>query len=478
MTQTVTPSNVFNAQIFADNESGEPTDISGSANNAKLGFKRQIDSAYTFDADYPTPVDLRKDASLELSVMYTRDDNEGRALLEDWYESGGMRTLSIYVEDDLYYSAEWHLQQLDIPLAAGDANPVVVTAQFLSAGTQAQMFVYGNSIVITNGDILPDIADGTDFGEGGLGSPVTHSFAIRNVGSTVLEDLLVTAPAGYTVTIQPSSSVLPGHLTTFSIRFNAESASTFAGTVIITSNAETYTFAISADVTYAATILYFTPLIWLRCDETVGTTAEDSSSNNYDGTISGSPALGQTGLSAETGTSFLFDGDDSRIQIPNNAALQALGAFTFAFLGNPLTIGKSNQGALFVFGNADVTEHFLIHTPGLRLFFVVRHTGGNMLAETVDNAVLLNTPAWYFAVYDPSTKTGKIYRGNGGALTTLALGTNTAGPGTAISQTNLLNVGNVSTTAFTYDGYIDEALVFPSMLTVQQMTDIVLLTGI
>lgn len=138
MGQTTTAINACNVIVDLDNAAGVPVDISGSSNTASLGLTRQVGSANTFDGDYPIRIECKKDGSLALSVIYTRVATEALTLLRDWFDAGGRRTVAIYPagkdtgED--YFSAEWRIEGLEIPLDASDANPVVVSATLVPDG--------------------------------------------------------------------------------------------------------------------------------------------------------------------------------------------------------------------------------------------------------------------------------------------------------------------------------------------------------
>jgi hypothetical protein len=68
-----------------------------------------------------------------------------------------------------------------------------------------------------------------------LGTSVSRSFTISNLGINALTVSSITVPSGYTVTGAPSS--IPGGATaTFQVRLNAASAGIFSGSVVIANN--------------------------------------------------------------------------------------------------------------------------------------------------------------------------------------------------------------------------------------------------
>lgn len=79
-----------------------------------------------------------------------------------------------------------------------------------------------------------------DFGSTPVGTPVSKEFTIENTGTATLEITLpITSDnAGYTVTVDPATSVAPGGSTTFTVQFDAAfNASGYAGNISIQSNA-------------------------------------------------------------------------------------------------------------------------------------------------------------------------------------------------------------------------------------------------
>jgi hypothetical protein len=82
---------------------------------------------------------------------------------------------------------------------------------------------------------------------------------------------------------------------------------------------------------YGADIASESPLLHWRFNETVGTTAEDNTANNRDGTISGTVTLGSTGLlSVDTNKAFTFGGGKvasaaiAAVQLTGDAAIECI----------------------------------------------------------------------------------------------------------------------------------------------------------
>jgi len=70
------------------------------------------------------------------------------------------------------------------------------------------------------------------------------------------------------------------------------------------------------------------PRVWYQMSDQTGTTAVDSSGNNYDGTYVGSPTLGTSGgpIIGDTDYYIPFDGTDDQIQLPVDGAFSGVTA--------------------------------------------------------------------------------------------------------------------------------------------------------
>ncbi len=137
-------------------------------------------------------------------------------------------------------------------LTSSDAN---------SPGNRVSMGIWGDVALIydgnqiSDGDLSPRTADGTDFGNAAVGqNAVMHSFLIANMGSAPLvltgdPVVSITGPnaSDFTVTVNPVSPVAVDGTTTFTIEFDPGAAGLRTATVSIASDdpdENPYTFAI------------------------------------------------------------------------------------------------------------------------------------------------------------------------------------------------------------------------------------------
>ncbi|HRF94796.1 MAG TPA: choice-of-anchor D domain-containing protein, partial [Aggregatilineales bacterium] len=116
--------------------------------------------------------------------------------------------------------------------------------------------VLGNGVTIGDGDIVASLLDDTDFGATPVGTPITRTYTIENLGGTNLTVTpAITVPAGFTLMTSPTSPVAPAGSTTFTVQCDAGSVAPFGGTVSILnddSDENPYTFVIACDVTAVA----------------------------------------------------------------------------------------------------------------------------------------------------------------------------------------------------------------------------------
>ncbi|MFH0880127.1 MAG: choice-of-anchor D domain-containing protein, partial [Lentisphaerota bacterium] len=144
-------------------------------------------------------------------------------------------TLDETLWDELVYSKVGG----EFTLSASNGNLVLSYV----AGFAAGIIVMGtNNAAIPHGDMIPSLADGTDFGDVHVstGSPVTHIFTITNSGNAdlVLTNVTMggTHPGDFTVTNQPAWTLAPGTKGYFHIQFDPSAVGTRSATVYITNN--------------------------------------------------------------------------------------------------------------------------------------------------------------------------------------------------------------------------------------------------
>ncbi len=124
-----------------------------------------------------------------------------------------------------------------------DENPYNFSIQ--GTGTTPEIDIQGNNVSIPDGDTTPSLTDHTDFGSTLLaGGTVSRTFTIYNIGDG---DLTLTgSPArvsisgpnadNFTVTMQPSGSITPNGLTTFTVFFTPSMEGLHIASISISNN--------------------------------------------------------------------------------------------------------------------------------------------------------------------------------------------------------------------------------------------------
>ena len=143
MAQTTTARNACSCAVWLDNSSGTLKDISGSSTSVEFGFTNEIGEFVTFGSCYKGRLECGKDWTFTLNVVYSTTSDEGWDILKGWMHnttcSDDPRTLDIYVPTKNvgsdYWTMEVYLASLSFTADRSDANPIMVTAEFLPDGT-------------------------------------------------------------------------------------------------------------------------------------------------------------------------------------------------------------------------------------------------------------------------------------------------------------------------------------------------------
>ena len=153
-----------------------------------------------------------------------------------------------------------------------------------------EIHITGNGRIISNDDLTPAIADGTDFG---VATPatggVTRTFTLANLGNAALQltgspRIRIDGPdaADFSVIAQPSPSIPGPGSEEFQILFNPSVHGTKSATVVIGSDD-----ASEAVTTFAIAGIGLDDglVAWWRFDDGSGTTAADGTGGGHTGTL-------------------------------------------------------------------------------------------------------------------------------------------------------------------------------------------------
>lgn len=186
-----------------------------------------------------------------------------------------------------------------------------------------------------------------------------------------------------------------------------------------------------------------------------------------------SPAAGALGQVGRLGPNeaYLYDGANSIVSFPANAAINALSAATYMFLINPTTAGEVNNARLFE--TAVDTELYTINSVNLDLRMFVPGTGA---ITTITNNGFISLSTWSLLFYSYAFNgdfKGRIYKNSSDNVVEATYATQTAGSGTKTNTAVTKNVGNAGALSRTFNGLIDEFGIAPYVLSTGQMTSIV-----
>lgn len=182
-------------------------------------------------------------------------------------------------------SAGTHTVTVSIP--SNDPDHGIYNFDITGTAPTGNVVITGNSTTIASGDSSPSTDDYTDFGTAMLHFGELRTFTITNnsVASLSLTGTPVVSLSNtedFRVLQQPSPSLAASGSVDFTVHFLPKSAGAKSATVTIESSDDDspYTFDIGgtgSDHTQ----------FWLPLDETSGSTAEDATANNRDGTWGG-----------------------------------------------------------------------------------------------------------------------------------------------------------------------------------------------
>lgn len=221
----------------------------------------------------------------------------------------------------------------------------------------------------------------------------------------------------------------------------------------------------SSTLSYANLIASLTPLVWLKFNETSGTTIVNYGSLGAACNAvwtAGVGALGQTGqLGANN--AYDFDGANSIAQITNNAGINGLANFTYLFLAKADTTGEGGAGTLYDWGAGNI--HELRFNTG-KLIAHVDYDVTDAAQQTAAD-IPLTSWLWFGSRHNSTTKKTKLYMTAPGAtIASEAYGVaDTTGANTVVAQVVDLFLGNRSGQNRSWDGLIDEILIFGYELT-------------
>lgn len=151
------------------------------------------------------------------------------------------------------------LREATVTLASNADDDPSYTFAIAGNGFGPRIEVSGNGAPIASGDVTPDPADGTEFGDIALGTSATQGFLIANTGGLTLDigsiELSGAGSEAFVLVGPVSGAIPPGESAGFAIRFEPGSIGAQGAQVSIASNAPEhplFTFVVGGNGTAAA----------------------------------------------------------------------------------------------------------------------------------------------------------------------------------------------------------------------------------
>jgi hypothetical protein len=207
------------------------------------------------------------------------------------------------------------------------------------------------------------------------------------------------------------------------------------------------------------------PIAWWKLDETIGTTAADSSGNALKGTLGNYPASGWT--AGKVGGALNFNGVSNIITVGSPAALTNLARCTIAAWIKPRSLGEFKLGRIVNKRSAAGWTLFL-NSDG-SAFFRQTFSVTEGAWSTAANSVALGVWRHVAVAYDSSSSANRPVFYLDGKLVTTTVRTAPSGSKSS-DAASTLSIGNTSTLDRTFDGAIDDVRIYNRILTATEIS--------
>ncbi len=213
----------------------------------------------------------------------------------------------------------------------------------------------------------------------------------------------------------------------------------------------------AADASYSATVLADNPVSYWRLGETSGTVAVDQRSANA-GAYVNTPTLAATSLLAtDTANKAVgFDGTNDHVKVPNSAGLQLTSAVSLEAWIKPTSLPASGSFRSIL----TKAETYSLQFNGPQLEFTIMQAGVRKRVQAPVGAIVAGQTYHVVGTYNGSAQ--RLYV-NGVQVAIAALS------GAATTNTNALFVGSWSATQEFFNGTIDDAAVYNTVLSASRI---------
>lgn len=271
-------------------------------------------------------------------------------------------TLQSYTANQV---GSYTVEVIDLFGCSAISDPIAVIT------TAAEINVTGNALSILDGDISPDAADGTDFGNTLPNTNVVKTFTIANSGTSTMDISSINVSgadaANWTISgITLPATVASNSSISFDAVFNGTAIQTYNATIDITSNdcdESDYNFAVTSEITCVSAAFSACPgninaYTSNSCDAVVNFVTTATGTNPVTGTYSLSGAT--TGSGAGDASGLTYNIGTTTVTV---TATNACGAATCSFdvivsdTTSPNAISQNLTVYLDATGNASLTAN-------------------------------------------------------------------------------------------------------------------------
>lgn len=127
MPTTTSTVNGCGAIITLEDGTEAVVDISGSANEFSINFDNTLGDYKVFGDANTYRMECGRDASIDLTILYSTGTGEGWAVLKQWRAVRGLRAVTITLGEDVY-SADVYWEKISLGAKSDEATPVMVKA--------------------------------------------------------------------------------------------------------------------------------------------------------------------------------------------------------------------------------------------------------------------------------------------------------------------------------------------------------------
>ncbi|MBI2571650.1 MAG: IPTL-CTERM sorting domain-containing protein [Candidatus Schekmanbacteria bacterium] len=216
----------------------------------------------------------------------------------------------------------------------------------------------------------------------------------------------------------------------------------------------------NALASYADVVLSDNPVCYYRFEETVGTTANDSSGNGNNGTYVNGVLLSQTGFTSQFGTSAAFDGINDYVDTPRNVAENFTLEAWINTTASGLTGSQGYDGNGILWSDvADTADDFVMAILNNALVFFTGNPD-----TTVSGGPALNDGTWHHLVATRTQGGNKEIYVDG-----VLVGSTSTNSNPLNGNPNIFIGGNTLDSRY-LNGYIDEVAYYSTVLSRERIS--------